>query len=86
MCSKNCLTCANREKSDYGAEGSDFWRCIAPAILPEFVVHHGRHHYRLDTPMRLVNLNLFRDPAPTAPGLKRDCPLWAASVVERIDQ
>ena len=73
MTARNCLSCANRVKSDYGAAGSDFWRCTAVIVMPEFVLHHLREGK--PSPMRLMNLNLFREGAPTYPGLQRDCPL-----------
>lgn len=74
-----CPNCANRVKADYGADGSDFWSCTAVPILPEFVLSQHRAARDLDQPMRLINLNLFADGAPTAPGLNaRSCPLFSA--------
>lgn len=73
----NCLSCANRVKADaatWDTNGGDFWHCTAAIVLPEFCGVQLRE-WSVD---RAVNLNLFLDPAPTAPGLNaRTCPLWS---------
>lgn len=78
---RTCPTCANKQKIDYGAEGSDFYRCTAAPIVPEFVMTSEAARMRdVGNAMRLVNLALFADHTLTAPGLNaRRCPLWVAT-------
>ena len=69
-----CPNCKNRRSSPIdGAEGSDFWQCTAPVILPTFTF--SRESYRF-----AINLKLF-DPAATyAARLNAmSCPLFTSA-------
>lgn len=78
-----CPNCANRVKADYGAPGSDFWRCTAEPVLPEFVLQQHHAARDPDAVMRLINLRLFDADAPTGPRLNvRSCPLFTPHPIQ----
>lgn len=74
-----CPSCSHKEKADYGAPGSNFYRCTVEIVLPEFVTTDLQRGADRAYVMRLINLRLFDEGEPTAPGLNaRKCPLWQA--------